>query len=1194
MPKERKKKTLRNKSSCKPKKTYSGGQANKDFLDDILYANFTKSYETKNELFESIKKEGSHLFDLETSSKVRSFEPRLKEFSDLLNYDGSTIGVFRDMQTLADELAEKRTYLLDHYGKSYETLFTMSFKNQERLIEELEEQNRFVKNLFNKFYRNEIYIHFLELYFNCLTEYKNKISKTEKELISVNEKIKSIFDYVEQDYKEKQEKQQKSLFKLKEREAQLESAISTVLITPPLNAVLNTKFIQGCPYGSKLENGSCIFYDLSNNKVGDSVEFQKDLVDETSDIVVWFENPSAKPKLFERRSKIYVLNLTEDDQTYFNAKYVVCESNGALKEDQFGNYSFIGKLECCYNDAIPEVLKMENPANNYNYYILDDMNLPQPIEILDKTAEQIHKTETIEKFLKLTTEEDQITLGIQFVETSNDGTVILDEYKNCIPFFYQLEEFKRKDKVFTKKNHKYTILEDTLTESIYEKLNVSIRPKKTFFNYSNLNQFSSNIFGEIYNNSIVEINLPILYKPFVLPFVLQKEGDMFLIHNSSETIPLIFELSKNSKEKRVIVYPKQYYIFIFSKSSEMLHYGFLHLPINPDVTYRSNKCGLVNDTYVFISGEEYNMTPLLDTENLLISVPNLHKDESIYYEYDDVFEKVMLKIKLYDTIVQTDKKLFSMYHKSYKSDYVSKMNDIYIFCDKDNIPNLDILGYVVPVPYPIKEENGKYVWENNLVQVLKPYEGNATLDVNHFIQTQVIVGGGNISEVYVKSLLDKVNVYKQTIQTLIDSYKDVTTSINNFSDVYLQLNTIYIDIPKQTDKQELDVLFQKAENYFNEAIKTKEAIDLLKKQEESNKKIQEETDLLREKYKQQLAVVLQNEANLEKKLVDLENKIQTLDENIDSSQLKIDLDQLNELFNDSKESRLLLNKNNDTTNDIEILKSQEESILTLLNTNTAILSQLNSLHDSIEKAKLNYKSLLIQSNQKMLEEYKKQILNEKNNLDLLKDLYSKTLSEINDIKLDSQFSDTIETKKKDIELEFSNIEHMIKTTEEPISSVLTDSDIKELSNRSISFILEIQNEKKKIQANINVLKNISNKSAINAIASKKQNLYDYIKSLETKKQYILNILKKFVVSKKDLLTQLDVYETEVKTVSLKINESSDMNDLKSYEKELIAVENELDLILKQVQAYEYSEEVSTSGGSRRRTRKHPKNLVIAN
>jgi hypothetical protein len=230
----------------------------------------------------------------------------------------------------------------------------------------------------------------------------------------------------------------------------------------------------------------------------------------------------------------------------------------------------------------------------------------------------------------------------------------------------------------------------------------------------------------------------------------------------------------------------------------------------------------------------------------------------------------------------------------------------------------------------------------------------------------------------------------------------------------------------------------------------------------------------------------------------------------------------------------------------------------------------------------------------MLEEYKKQILNEKNNLDLLKDLYSKTLSEINDIKLDSQFSDTFETKKKDIELEFSNIEHMIKTTEEPISSVLTDSDIKELSNRSISFILEIQNEKKKIQANINVLKNISNKSAINAIASKKQNLYDYIKSLETKKQYILNILKKFVVSKKDLLTQLDVYETEVKTVSLKINESSDMNDLKSYEKELIAVENELDLILKQVQAYEYSEEVSTSGGSRRRTRKHPKNLVIAN
>jgi hypothetical protein len=190
------------------------------------------------------------------------------------------------MQTVADELEDKRISILEHYGKSYETLFTMSFKNQEQLIEELEEENRFVKNLLNKFYKNEIYVHFLELYFNSLIQYKSRISKTEKELIGVNEKIRFILDFVEEDYKEKQEKQKKSLFRLKERESELESAISTVLMTPPPNAALNTKFIQGCPYGSKLEGDSCVFYDLSNNRVGDSVEFQKDLVDESSDIVV--------------------------------------------------------------------------------------------------------------------------------------------------------------------------------------------------------------------------------------------------------------------------------------------------------------------------------------------------------------------------------------------------------------------------------------------------------------------------------------------------------------------------------------------------------------------------------------------------------------------------------------------------------------------------------------------------------------------------------------------------------------------------------------------------------------------------------------------------------------------------------------------------------------------------------------------
>jgi hypothetical protein len=1197
MPKDKKKKTLRNKkTSSKPKKTYFGGQSNNDFLNEKLYASFTKTYETKNELFEIIKKEGSHLFDLETSNKIRSLEPRLKEFSNSLNYDGSTLGVVRDMQTSVDTLEEKRLTLLDHYGKSYETLLTMSFKIQEELMNNLEIQNNYIKNILNMFYKNEIYIHFLELYFDRLTFYKNNISKIEKDLIAINQKIKAIFDFIEDDYKEKQEKQQKSLFKIKEREAELESAISTVLMTIPPNAVVNTKFIQGCPYGAKLEGDSCVFYDISNNKVGDSVAFQKDLVDETSDIVVWFENPSAKPKLFERKSKMYVLNLTAEDQTYFNAKYVVCESNGALKEDKFANYSFIGKLECCYNDAIPEVLKMENPANGYDYYILDDMNLPQSVEILDKTAQQIHTTEAIEKFLKLTTEEDQITIGIQFVETSNDGTLLLDKNKNIIPFFPEIEEFRRKENVFTKNNIRYKILENKLTESIYEKLDVSIRPKKMIFNFSTINQNTSNIFDKIYTNSIVQINLPKLFKPFVLPFVLQNENDFFLIENTSDSIPIIFELSKDSKEKRVVVYPKQFYIFVFSKASPILHYGFLHFPINPDVSYRSNKTSLVNNTYVFVSGEDYNLTPLLDTENLLIPVPNIHKDESIYYEYDDLFEKIPLKIKLYNNAVQTNQTIFSTYHKSYKSDYVSKIDNMYIFCDKDGNANLDIFGYVIPLPYPIREENNTYLWDKNIVQVLKPYEGNATFDLNNTIQPSVIVGGGNISESHLKSLLDKLSIYKQIVQNLIDFYKDVNTSINNFSDIYLQLNTIYLDLPKQNNNQEVDIMFKKGEDIYNEAMKTKDAIDLIKKQDTTNKKIQEETDSLREKYKKQLAVVLQNETNLQTKLVELENNIQTLDENIDSSQLKLDLDELKELFNDSKESRLLLNKNVDTTNDIDLLNSQEDSIITLLNTDIALESQINALDDSVEKAKINYRTMLIQTNQKMLEEYKKQILNEKNNIDLLRDLYSKTLNEINEMNLDTQFSDTVETKKKDIELEFSNIEQMIEKTREPIASVLTDYDIKQLTDRSISYILEIQNEKKKIKENIKILKDVSNKSAINKIATKKQSLYDYIKSLQTKKQFILNILKSIVVDNKEILTQLsqlDTYETEIKTIQLNINESSDMNDLQEYEKELLVIENEFDIILTQVQAFEYSMKSSSTGG-KRRTRKFPKNLVIRN
>ena len=137
----------------------------------------------------------------------------------------------------------------------------------------------------------------------------------------------------------------------------------------------------------------------------------------------------------------------------------------------------------------------------------------------------------------------------------------------------------------------------------------------------------------------------------------------------------------------------------------------------------------------------------------------------------------------------------------------------------------------------------------------------------------------------------------------------------------------------------------------------------------------------------------------------------------------------------------------------------------------------------------------------------------------------------------------------------------------------------------------------KIEFIPNILKDVSNKSAINKIATKKQSLYDYIKSLETKKQFILKILNSMVVDKNELLTQLsqlDNYETEIKTIQLNINESSDMSDLQEYEKQLVVLEKEFDIILKQVQAFEYSTKSSSTVGGKRRTRKFPKNLVIAN
>jgi len=678
-----KKRTLRfQKQKTPSKRTYfkhTGGNLT-DLEKERYYTQYAKQLEMKKEQFETIQNEGSHLFDSENAKKIETYKPKIRDFLNSIQYneDTNSLELLTSLESTIESQTEKRFSLVQSYGNSYNSYFTMILKTQESLINQLKDENEFIKRLLQKFKMNQIHIHFLEIYFSILIQRRDSISAIEKELLEINKKIDSINSFIVDDYQQKEKHRQALQFRLKEREAELDSAISTVLATPPPTMKPNETFIQGCPYGSYLENDLCYYLDVSNNRIGDSLTYQKDLVNDTSDIVVWFQNPLARPILFERKPKKYVIEVSKKDKDYFGATYVEVEQNGALKHDRFGNYSFFTNLDCCYNDGIPQILKMNAPANNFEYYYLTDDGTPQHVEIIQGTAQPIYTDETAEKFLKICSDEDQITLGIQYIETDANG-----KFSSIVPFFPDLFKKNSKSSTFTKKASNgvdtitYTILKEQLTDSILTNLDVSMRPKKLQLNYSNINVHNSNILDDSYLNGILQMNLPTLYKPFVLPFVLQNEGDYIVIHNSSDTVPVILELSKDSKEKRVVVYPHQYYVFIFSKTSSILNYGFLHLVINSDVSYRSTKVGVVNDTYVFTDGKQ----PLRDTENLLIPVPNFQKDSSTYYEYDDVFENTPLKVSVQSDSITMEHPIFSIYHKAYKSDTICKMDTVFIFCD---------------------------------------------------------------------------------------------------------------------------------------------------------------------------------------------------------------------------------------------------------------------------------------------------------------------------------------------------------------------------------------------------------------------------------------------------------------------------------------------------------------------------------
>lgn len=1216
--KKEKKKTLRNNK--KPsKKTYlqKAGQIsptpsippiNDEYEKEIIYTEYNKYLEDKNDLYDSILKEGDDIYISQKSQKTKAYLVNIKNIVDSI----SSLVLSIDIKV--DELTKKISNAASSYGNQYSQRFFIVLHERDILIEKLKEQKMFLEKMFNSFKNNEIYIHLLDVYFHILNKSVKIQSYLETELNKTNDKIEKLIESIKEDYDTNEKQKKAELIQIANERVRLQDSISNIKRIPPLNFSprSDSLYIPGCPYGTVLESDQCIYYDVSKNLI-EKVDVQKELVNSSSDFIVWFKdnNTNIDPIIFKKKPIAHIKQLNDSDQKVFNAKYVLCDENGNLKQDKYGSYTFISSKDCCWNDSIPEIKKMDKSSNGYEEYYIDYDGAPQAIEYMKDgsgniiTVETIRQVEEQELYVAVCIEEDQIVLGIQYIEVNKDGNIIYDYDKHCIAFFPDYLGFTKKKDIFSKDSYNgvdkinYKVIK-TLDTSINTMLDTTIIIGKKLFNINDISTTTPTLINKTYLNSYVEFNLSKLYKPFILPFALQNEGDIILVHNSSESIPIIFNISKDDNEKRVIVYPKQYYVFVFAKTSPLLHYGFIHLPIHSSFNTESRYAAILNGIYIFVNNDN---TPLLDSENLLVKVPNIDikTKNPTYYNFDDVFLSNPLKITVLPNSVVYNKPIFSLQKNQYRSENVCKINNMYVFCDKNSQPNLDIFSYPIPIPYTLEESGGKYLWDTNIVNIMKPYDGILGIDPTYSIKNKNQSGGdASIDQNTLTKYLDILNPKLQTIQTFIDKYGNTNPELNNFAELYLQLNNVIQGLPKEQNSIELDKQFNEGNELFNKAIETQSKMNILEKQKSENDTLQKTLASLKVVYSMNLSELLQYETNIQTKYNNLNDEITHLDENINSTTLKSDLNEIHKMFEASKNARVLLVDPNstDTINPIQI-KGEESKIEILIQTNKSIESLEDALKISIQKEKSKYDATLLNTDKKLKDDIRSQIMAESTELDTLIGRKDSIINSQNTSILNLQQRDTFNDYKKQIDLSITNIQNLIEDARKTPNIIQTKEDIKkQLDIFKLNFT-SIQNEKKTILTNLNKIEKLFSELYTNNLISRKNIIDDKIKNIFSSKKQIEEILNR-TNPDETIEQELNMIHTEATTIQTSIEPIYDYDDLEGYEQridDLIKQENDILTSLQMKLSLASSSLAPTpfyvGGRNKRSTRKYPKNLIIS-
>ena len=745
-------KTLRyNKKPSK--KTYfsKGGAPPQDY--NVLQNTYAANIEAKKTLFDSVQKEGSHLYDYETGIKN----------TESLPYTSSIPVFVQNFITLIETaFSDKQQAIqtaLTKYGEEYTSYFVLILVEIQNIINEATGILKFVSAVNQEFEAKQVHIHLIESRIALLESKKLYLNTINGSFLEAMKRVDSILHILQNESTTKQQIQQSNLAELEAKKTEFEASISLVNRLPPDGFVsqAETPFLQGCPLGTVLETNMCKYY--NNTDLIESVPVQPKLLNtETSPWLVWFNAINQQsvgiPTVFKRKPLQYLMALTPEDSKVFNVSYIVSEQNGVPYKDSNGFYKFV--------KMVASGLNLPGFAN----YYLDYDGLPQAVQIISEISPQIRTNESFSKYICELNDIQQIQSGIQYAMTNNDGTQIyVDTSSNYIPFFPQYDSYTLSNNIYTKlSNNTVDKYEYTLVKKFDVDITSSYTLVTTVFDTIMLDPFTYNVIPTIHLNKYTEIQTTSQYYPFILPIFLVKEGDYFMFSNTG-SYPILFNLSIDTIERRVILYPKQICCFIYSITSKQLQYGFLFLDVFFSTQEKTSTVAKIQplDTYVFVNQKAlYDISntyimqtiePILDSEQNVIAVPNFNESTSTYYEFDDVFETnpiqvtiIPPQIKVVDSITYDSSKYsvttVSKEFVSYTSPYVclTDTGNLFLFCDSLGNPTIDIFGYVIPVPSPIHYVNNTYVWY--CLDVVKQvsilsYSGLFTIDDTYDFTTQL-------------------------------------------------------------------------------------------------------------------------------------------------------------------------------------------------------------------------------------------------------------------------------------------------------------------------------------------------------------------------------------------------------------------------------------------------------------------------